>query len=309
MEPNRRSAGRIKTKFDLGLAFWKYLMLLLNVGFVISSVLLISAGVSTYLTFKTMYNEMGDAFRMLSIFWMVVGVTTTAIGTFGIFVAFKENVTLANLYGIAMTFVFLGPISAGIADFTLISRSRYIASDLLDSMIKGYSYSNEYRYNIDYVYNYIYNFAGYSYYYEYDYRSAMDWIQTKFECCGNNGPSDWANLLLYWLPHHLQTVDGPINSALGEYPMPASCCVQNSNYVKLTCEKYHSTGCFEPIHQIFSETVMSIGTFGLFFSMLQMLAIILGFVYAQILRDKSRVQNYVNVSNSVQEEERNVSCC
>lgn len=133
--------------------------------------------------FETMYTDMGNIFRMLSIFWMIIGVTITVVATFGILAALKENEILANLvtncdvinqtfiiltvlnthltsqYAISMTFVFLGVIGAGIADFTMISRSRFIVSDLLKSMISNY--------DRDFGYNY---------------HTKMDWIQTKV-CC------------------------------------------------------------------------------------------------------------------------------
>lgn len=138
---------------------------------------MMSGGISAYLIFERIYSDMGDAFRMLSIFWLVVGIVLMFVALFGLVVAFKENVVLANLvrwkminfrlssiltmwwsqYGIAMLLVFLSQISAIIADFTLISRTRGMVSEQLDHMIRNYD----------------------SHYYEYDYRQTMDWIQSK----------------------------------------------------------------------------------------------------------------------------------
>lgn len=277
MESNTMNTNRTESKFDLRLVFSKYLMFILNTGFIISGILLISAGVSTYVMFETMYNDMGNIFRMLSIFWMVIGVTITVVATFGILAALKENEILANLYAISMTFVFLGCIGAGIADFTMISRSRFIVSDLLKSMINNYDR----------------NFG-------YNYQTKMDWIQTKFECCGIDAPSDWQSFKYFWVPYDQQDAN---NTSHGENIMPLSCCLQNSSYVDLVCEKYHSIGCFEPIHQFFFETVMTIGYAGLIFSMFMMLAVSLGFLYAQIVRGTSRhkYRRITNFVHSVQE--------
>lgn len=51
--------------------------------------------------------------------------------------------------------------------------------------------------------------------------------------------------------------------------MPASCCAKDSNYVNLECEKAHTSGCFEPIHQVVSESIMMIGSSALVFAVIQ----------------------------------------
>lgn len=66
-------------------------------------------------------------------------------------------------------------------------------------------------------------------------------LNQKFECCGNKGPSDWHN-------------------------MPASCCVQNTDFVNSTCEESYTSGCFDPIHQIVIESIMTIGSAALVFA-------------------------------------------
>lgn len=157
-----------------------------------------------------------------------------------------------------MMFVFLSQISAGIAGFSMISKSGYMVSDQLDQMIRYY--------NHDY----------------YLYREKIDWIQSKvssvlflqrttktkryilkFECCGINGPSDWQQYESYWTPfgspdiydYPNRTADSPTKNL-----MPSSCCVQYSNYVNLTCERYHTSGCYDPIYESVHESIMTIGS-------------------------------------------------
>jgi len=286
-----------KTKFDLGLTISKYILFLLNGVFVISSVLTMSSGVSTIVAFTSYYNLMEGGFQVLSIFWIVVGFIFMIVALFGMFVAFKESTALANLYGIAMMVVFVLQVSAAIVAFTLISKSRYMVSDQLDTMMRDYNY----RYQLE-----------------------VDWIQSKFECCGVNGPSDWQNFARFSTPYYYETTESyyyrtsdyyyrtddyyrttdPTTTTSTEPPrtdlMPQSCCVRNSNYVNLTCEKYHTSGCFVPIHQIVSESIMMIGSSTLVVSVLQILGVILGFMYARIVRRK-KTQRDVQIWNSGQE--------
>lgn len=61
------------------------------------SVLMISGGISTNIIFSSFYTDMGDGFRMLSIFWLVVGIVFMFVALFGIFAAFKESTVSANM--------------------------------------------------------------------------------------------------------------------------------------------------------------------------------------------------------------------
>lgn len=58
---------------------------------------MISGGISTSVIFSSFYSDMGDGFRMLSIFWLVVGIVFMFVALFGIFAAFKESAVAANL--------------------------------------------------------------------------------------------------------------------------------------------------------------------------------------------------------------------
>lgn len=51
--------------------------------------------------------------------------------------------------------------------------------------------------------------------------------------------------------------------------VPESCCVQHSNYVNLTCDKYHTAGCYEPSQEIILESIITIGASALVLAFLQ----------------------------------------
>lgn len=256
-EPNRN-------KSNFGLICMKYLLFLLNIVFLIVSVLVISSGISAAAALTSYYYLMSDGLDTLTVFWLVVGIILLLVALFGIFAAFKESTALANIYGILMIVVFVLQIVVSIYGFTRISHTEYAVSTQLDRMMRDYSYG---------------------------YQVEVDWIQSKFGCCGINSPSDWQNFGRFstaspyydhWNNYH------PLNETqLNQTDlMPVSCCKQYSNYVNLKCEDYHTTGCFAPIHQIVSASVMMIGTSSMIASVLQLLGIILGFSYARTVRNK-----------------------
>lgn len=113
-----------------------------------------------------------------------------------------------------------------------------------------------------------------------------------------HGPTDWQKFDRFSTPYHYETTESYYYrtpdyyyrdhyttsrdewNLSTDYPtttteaprtdlMPASCCVQYSNYVNLTCENYHMSGCFEPIHDIVSQSIMTIGSSALVFAVVQ----------------------------------------
>lgn len=38
--------------------------------------------------------------------------------------------------------------------------------------------------------------------------------------------------------------------------MPFTCCIRDSDYINLRCEKYYLNGCFTPLQEIVSANVM-----------------------------------------------------
>lgn len=58
---------------------------------------MISGGTSTFTTVHPFRSDLGDGFRMMSIFWLCVGLVFFLVAVFGIFVAFKESPVLAGL--------------------------------------------------------------------------------------------------------------------------------------------------------------------------------------------------------------------
>lgn len=228
----------------------KYTLSLLNVVFVIASVLSISGAISTIVTFTPYYNMMRFGLDTMTVTWLVIGIILLIVALFGIFTTFKESTALANIYAVLMMVVFILQLEVSIFSFTLINQTPSMVSMQLTEMMTEYPNA---------------------------FRVEVDWIQTNFRCCGIEGPDDWEQIgrLGYYTNYYNETGLTPV-----------SCCEQYSNYVSLKCERFHGSGCFDPIYQIVSASVMLAGTFGIIFSALQLPGIFLGFYYARIVRSK-----------------------
>jgi hypothetical protein len=228
----------------------------------------------------------------LSSLWIATGVFLLALSIFGIAAAVKESTMMTNFYGLFLSLIFILQMAAAITGFTLITQADGIVWGSLNSMMYQGQWGN----------------------YE---RTTMDWIQETFECCGNDGPSDWERFGRYatttstypwqsttrdyydwysttrgyddWYettgPPTYETTQSPTSEFLGNR-MPESCCVRDSFYdkVNLRCDNYFTRGCHGPLNQIVSQSVMIWGTSALFIGIVQILGVINAFMFARIIR-------------------------
>lgn len=265
----------------------KIILILINVLYLIISFLMISGATTLKVIFGEHYFELWYASTVdsLSSLWIATGVFLLALSIFGIAAAVKESTMMTNFYGLFLSLIFILQMAAAITGFTLITQANGIVWGSLNSMMYQSQWGN----------------------YE---RSTMDWIQQTFECCGNDGPSDWENFGRYstktteypWYTttrHYYDWYDQTTSdyeatttippSTTTEYlgnKMPQSCCIRDSAYDKenLRCDTYFTRGCHGPLNQIVSQSVMIWGTSALFIGIVQILGVINAFMYARIIR-------------------------
>ncbi|KAG4065216.1 hypothetical protein HA402_011272 [Bradysia odoriphaga] len=263
-----------REKLNFGLTCTKYILFLLNVVFVIASVLAISSGITSIVAFTSYYFMMAYGLDTLITLWLVVGIIFLIVALVGIFTAFKESTALSNIYGILMMVVFILQIAVSIYSFTLINQIQDMVTYQLRSMMTHYSYGDQVE---------------------------VDWIQSNFQCCGIRDPRDWLDFGGLYYENQWNNYYSVIDTQLNEtgIRMPASCCKPLSNYVSLKCEHYHSSGCFDAIYQIVSASIMMFGTSSLIVSILQLLGIILGFYFARTVRGK-KTQRDIQIWNTDQ---------
>lgn len=167
-----------------------------------------------------------------------------------------------------MTIVFITQISSAIYAFQLIGKSESNARYSIDRLMESYIYGGS---------------------------EQMDWIQrnvrkceqlffvivhllieilkkNQFQCCGNDGPSDWNHYSKFERPsstynsynyyYQSTTTTTTLSTPLPDR-MPASCCVDGSNYNDLTCDKHYQLGCRIHVREVISSTVMIVGSVAL----------------------------------------------
>lgn len=278
----------IYKKSSLGMKCMKIILILINVLYLIISFLMISGATTLKVIFGEYYFELWYASTVdsLSSLWIATGVFLLALSIFGIAAAIKESTMMTNFYGLFLSLIFILQMAAAITGFTLITQADGIVWGSLNSMMYQGQWNN------------------------YD-RSAMDWVQETFECCGNDGPGDWENFGRYatasptpdwyayttrpyydWYSTDVPTTDFydttiPTTTEFLGNRMPKSCCVRDSEYNNgaLRCDgSYYTRGCHGPLNQIVSQSVMIWGTSALIIGIVQILGVISAFMFARIIR-------------------------
>ncbi|KAG4065839.1 hypothetical protein HA402_012517 [Bradysia odoriphaga] len=186
----------------------------------IASVMAISSGISVTVAVTFTYDMTTYGIDTVAMLWLVIGIIWLIVALFGMFTAFKESTAFANTYGILIMVVFIWQIGVSIYSFSFLNQTHYIVTHQLKRTMIDYSYG---------------------------YQVEVDWIQSNFQCCGINGPSDWQNFGRFSTPYpHFDrydylnsTTDAPLNET---DLMPVSCCEQYSNYVDLKCDQIVSAG-------------------------------------------------------------------
>jgi len=250
----------------------KYLLVLLNVFFLLISLFMIIFGTSG-LVFSEHYSgyiSIMETFNAIFIVWIAAGLFLGCVSIFALIGSFKESVIGVNLYAVLMMLSFFLQISMTIIAFSLIGKSKEYASHLIISMMDNY---------------------------EYDASPELNWIQNNFECCGLEGPNDWYyNRAFYpndggnrWYPYASPIASYPTEE---KYRTPSSCCTKESGYKNFTCENYYEIGCGEHMRAIISSNIMIMGSVAFTISIVQVLGIVIAFMLARVLR---RTKSYRHV--------------
>jgi len=244
----------------------KILLIIINSLYLIISFLMISGATTLKVIFGEHYLVLWYASTVdsLSSLWIATGCFLLALSIFGIAAAIKESTLMANFYGLFLCLIFILQMAAAITGFTLITQTDGIVRSTIDNMM--YQGQNGYE-------------------------TTIDWVQQTFECCGNDGPSDWENFHrtthnYYWDT----TTEGPLtDQPVPEFyrpRVPKSCCRRGSYYDQhnSVCAEYFTRGCHGPLNTIVSQSVMMIGSSALIVGVVQILGVVCAFMFARFIR-------------------------
>jgi len=233
-----------KNNLNIGMRCIKYMLVVINLMFLLTSVLLITVGT----TIQTIYGDfsqfLDDHFLSIPTLLVAVGFIMLVVALFGVLGAFKESTMLTNIYACLLSLVFILEISAAIAGFVLQSQVREMLVRTMNQSITAYN-----KYDSAAV--------------------AVDFMQRSLECCGVESPNDWEGILP---AEKSDTV-----SVL----VPESC---SGDLIDTKCEDYFLDGCLDRMHFIIGQSAMMIATGATTVAFVQILGVICAFMLAKTIR-------------------------
>ncbi|XP_065173908.1 CD63 antigen-like [Atheta coriaria] len=231
----------------------KYLLFLFNLLFVITGIVLISVGVTVkeyYISYEDLLDQQYFSTPNLLI---AIGSIIFIIAFFGCCGAIKQNYCMLITFVALLVLIFILEFAAGI--------SGYVLKGATEEYLKGSMEESMKHYN-DTATN--------------EATEIWDLVQNKFECCGIESANDW------------DTNVPALNGSL-----PLSCCTIPPGTVgEYVCNKeakgFHKSGCESAFGTYVREHAVTIGSIGLSFAAVQVLAIVFACHLAKQVK-----QNYV----------------
>jgi hypothetical protein len=141
----------------------------------ISGIIMIAVGVSV----KSFYSDydilLNDSYFSLPNLLIAIGSLIFFISFFGCCGAIRESWFMIFIFSILLSIIFIMEFSAGIAGYVLRDKTSSYLTDELQNSMKKYQF-NPGKNDVN----------GETY--------AWDTIQENFQCCGAEGPEDWASV-------------------------------------------------------------------------------------------------------------------
>ena len=229
-----------------------------------------------YLTIKANTFEFNCfSITMMAAVFLTFGLLSILINIYAIVVARSENFGILLTCVMILYFFFFIILSLCLCGFiTINSNEKFnqkIQANMLNSL-KKYEEKSEWASNVQ----------------------KINWLQTKFQCCGINSHDDWKSHL-----SSLHLIFKQISGNLSEYidDVPDSCCKrQTKNCGKIYSEKKDETiylnGCLQPFLQHSIRNLNILCTFGMAIGLIDLISI--GVLAVAIFR--LMVSNYTLIS-------------
>jgi len=196
---------------------------------------------------------------------LAVGATMTLVGFLGCCGAWKESPWMLGTFFVFLVVIFLGEVAAVL----LVYFQEASYDDLISKSVE-HTVKEKYHHNSTAT------------------SATFDLIQEGLNCCGANGPSDWARSLYNGNNWETKEIGVP-GEARGSFSIPLSCCKEPkqppcsgddepklSSYTTIPNYIY-STGCSEKLKEFFQQHmiyllaagggVVVLEILGMFFSM------------------------------------------
>jgi len=190
------------------------------------------------------------------------------VGFLGCCGAMKGNICMLRLFAVILILLFILEIAGGITGYVYRGELKDGFKDGLEKSLQDYNENGEVK-------------------------TAVDEMQTFFQCCGNNGFDDWFNT--DW--EHSE-------AAGGNYSVPESCCKHTSSGCKHTnlqflskngTEAYdtadiNTKGCYNGLLDYFQSKLAIIGSTALGVAFFQLIGIVFSCCLISALKQQDKYE-------------------
>jgi len=246
-------------QLNSGMRCAKYMLLIVSFMFALTAILLVMVGSTIQAIFGDFRQFLDDHFLSPPALLVAIGFIMLFVATLGAYGAIKESVMLINLYGVFLFLVFILEVAAAIAAFVMQTQVREMLERTMSESLADYE-DNEYT------------------------RHGVDFMQSTFECCGINGPTDWR-------PYYSANQNLTTAQEYNEIIVPASCCGeprQEGDIFK--CDMQYEYGCLPRMDFIISQSTMLIATGATTVAFVQILGVLCAFMLAKTLRRNKSIR-------------------
>ncbi|XP_067620641.1 CD63 antigen [Eurosta solidaginis] len=234
----------------------KYVLLLFNLVFLITGIILICVGVAVAAVFSGYDSVLASSFFSIPTFLIVIGVFVIFISFFGCWGALKENYCLVLIFSILLGLIFILELAAGISGYVLRSDASEMIETSLKKAMKAYNSSvpND------------------------PYTVTWDYVQEQFNCCGVTNYTDWKQfngslpLSCCSIPH----------GVVGSF----NCSSENEN------PQRHSNGCLSGFAEFIEAHAISLGACGIVLAILQFFGVLFACYVAREIRIRNGISGF-----------------
>lgn len=208
--------------------------------------MIISIGTTTYAVYEDFQHFLDSSYFLPASVLMILGGLIFVIAFFGCYGAIIESTCVVLVFAFLLTIVLIVEIGTAFSVYLLQDKIMSLIRDNMNSTMQQYKYNSEAA-------------AG------------VDFMQSRLQCCGFNGQSDWESIL---------------NNGNKEVLGPDSCCafiavVDDDNKI---CAGPYQHGCLDRLIMIVHRSALSLSTTAIAIALIQFAGIMFAWTLGKAIR-------------------------
>ena len=212
----------------------KVLMCVFNLLFLGVGIALAACGGFLYVNYNEFFSYADNGFANISIFSIIVGSGVALISFAGLFGAFCKSRFLLMIYSTLLTIILFGLVAVSVLGFMYHKNAETVVTKSLRRAVDSYDVIPVSK-------------------------VTLDWAQNNLECCGINGPSDYAANKTISICSKSNVVAGNVTISQGTN-VTASVTAVPSCYDDNSCSgKLYTIGCQEKFMDYVKSNLLLVG--------------------------------------------------